>query len=88
MDTIVGKLPESERDGEAWRAAGHRVTESRTRLSDRTATTEARDSDSSGQVREHSVRCMCPRDGAKTGTTPTPPGQEGTASQENRAPMS
>ena len=44
MDTIVGKLPESER---AWRAAGHGVTESRTRLSDRAATRQARGSDPS-----------------------------------------
>ena len=34
MDMNLGKLQEKVRDREAWRAAGHRVTKSRTRLGD------------------------------------------------------
>ena len=34
MDMNLGKLQEMVRDREAWRAAGHRVTKSRTRLGD------------------------------------------------------
>ena len=36
MDMSLSKLREMVRDREAWRAAVHRVTKSRTRLSDRT----------------------------------------------------
>ena len=86
MDTIVGKLPESER---AWWAAGHRVTESRTRLSHRAAVkTDEGVQTRRGQAQERSASCVHPRDSTKTGTAPTPPGREGTASRENRAPTS
>ena len=38
MDMNLSKLQETLKDREAWHAAVHEVTKSRTRLSDRTAT--------------------------------------------------
>ena len=38
MDTSLNKLRELVKDGEAWRAAAHGITKSRTQLSDWTTT--------------------------------------------------
>ena len=41
MDKSLGKLQETVKDREAWRAAVHRVTKGRTRLSNRAAKDKA-----------------------------------------------